>query len=63
MQIDIRAHKNDRRRVDFYGDTTEGIYIQLVNEEGQTYYTQELSELERQHLIDVLTRKDCGNAV
>lgn len=61
MQIRVGAVGN--RRVDFYGNSIEGIYIELVNDQGETYHSQKITEEERLRLIDTLTRKDNGKSV
>lgn len=62
-KMQIRIGVTGIRRVDFYGNVIEGINIELVNELGETYHSQKITEEERLSLIDTLTRKDNGRAV
>lgn len=59
MQIPM----GDSRRVDFYGNAKDGVYIQMVDERGITYCSRRLFEEERMTLIHQLSRKDDGRAV
>lgn len=63
MQIRLSDSALDRRRIDFHGNSVDGVFVQLVDREGFTHLTKELTEEERLRLIDTLTRKDNGRAV
>ena len=63
MQIPLGNNTTDRSRLDVYGNTLEGVFIELVDKEGRTYVSKQISETERLLLIDTLTRTDDGNAV
>ncbi|PLS18973.1 hypothetical protein CVD28_00805 [Bacillus sp. M6-12] len=59
MQIPM----GNNRRVDFYGNSKDGIHVEMVNEQGITYISKNLTEEERLQLIHTLTRTDNGRAV
>lgn len=63
MQIKLGSNPMDKSRVDFHGNTTEGVFIELVDQNGMTFLSKQISETERLQLIDTLTRKDNGKAV
>ena len=63
MQIHIGDKKKDNRRVDFHGNSVEGIHIELVDEKGITYFSKQITETERMQLVDTLIRTDNGRAV
>lgn len=63
IQIHIGNEKKDRRRIDFFGNSIEGVYVELINQQGVTYFSQKITDQERLRLIDTLTRKDNGGAV
>lgn len=56
MQIQLSVKSNDRRRVDFHGNAKEGVWVELVGVEGVTYFSKQITEQERLHLINTLTR-------
>ena len=58
MQIPLGNNTADRSRLDVYGNTLEGVFIELVDKEGRTYVSKQISETERLSLIDTLTRTD-----
>lgn len=59
MQIPMTGY----RRVDFYGNSKDGVYVEMVNKQGMTYDSRLLTEEERVALIHQLTRQDNGRAV
>lgn len=63
MQIYIGDKQRDDRRIDFHGNSVDGIHVELANEQGVTYFSKQLTETERLQLIDTLTRANNGRAV
>lgn len=63
MQIKLGSDPADKRRVDFHGNAKDGIFVELVDKNGMTNFSKQISETERLHLIDTLTRTDNGKAV
>jgi hypothetical protein len=63
MQIHLGNGTTDNRRVDFFGNAKEGVFIELVDKTGLTYFSKRITESERLLLIETLTRKDNGKAV
>ncbi|MGX1195757.1 hypothetical protein [Metabacillus sp. SLBN-84] len=63
MQIHLGKNEADKRRVDFYGNAVEGVFVELVNDKGVTYFSKQITETERARLIETLTRTDNGRAV
>ncbi|ASA22606.1 hypothetical protein [Paenibacillus donghaensis] len=59
MQIPM----GDNRRVDFYGNAKDGVYVELVDDNGITFVSREIDEDERLLLIETLTRVDNGRSV
>lgn len=59
MQIPMQ----NRRRVDFYGNSKDGVYIEITDDTGLTIDSRLLTEEERMDLIYQLTRRDNGRAV
>ena len=58
MQIHLGNSTIDKRRVDFYCNTSDGIFIELVNENGMTYFSKQISETERLRLIETLIKNN-----
>lgn len=63
MQIHLGNRTTDKRRVDFCGNTKEGVSIELVDKTGLTYFSKRITETERLILIETLTRQDNGKSV
>lgn len=63
MQIHLNKEDAGLRRVDFFGNSVDGVWISLVDRDGFAYYSKKISETERKKLVDTLTRIDDGMSV